>query len=85
MDAASMTTGCLTMEPTAYSSGVPVSYRVIGMPDGQTAELIQKTARRIEVWKVRFGGRGRFSGQYDSPEMALVAIQNGKISAAQGE
>jgi hypothetical protein len=84
MHFAIMITDTLTMEPTRYSSGVPVSYRVLGMPDGQTADLVLKTLRFVEVWKVRFGGRGKFSGKYNSPEMALVAIQNGKITAASG-
>jgi hypothetical protein len=85
MHFAIMTTDTLAMEPTAFSSGIPVSYRVLGLSGGQTAELRFKKTRRAEIWKVRFGGRGKFSGQHDSAELALMAIQNGRITATKGD
>ena len=72
----------LTMEPTSFSSGIPVSYRVKGLSEAQTVEIFLKEHRFTEVWKVRFGGRGRLTGSYDSPEAALLALQTGKLSVA---
>jgi hypothetical protein len=75
-------THSLTLEPISFSSGVPVSYRILGLPHGQTGELVLKEHRSIEIWKIRFGGRGRFRGHYSSAEMALLDLQTGKFNAA---
>jgi len=64
----------LTVEPISFSSGVPNRYRVLGLPDGQTAEIFLKRTGSTETWKIRMGQARRYRGRYGSEEEALSAI-----------
>lgn len=82
MNVAGMTSLSLTMKPTSFSSGIPSCYCVLGLPYGQAAELILKRLRMVDVWKVRFGGRGLLKGRFATAELALAAVQSGAIVTA---
>jgi hypothetical protein len=64
----------LTLEPLSFSSGVPSRYRVLGLPDGQTAEIAYRVIRSIEVWKIK-RDTGKLAGVYTSAEEALNVLQ----------
>jgi hypothetical protein len=64
----------LTMEAISYSSGVPSRYRVLGLPDEKSAEIILKVTGSREVWRVR-PRSARFKGFFQCPEDALAALQ----------
>jgi hypothetical protein len=61
-----------TLQPISFSSGVPNRYGVLGLPDGQTAEIALKRVRSIEMWKFRIGETGRYRGKYRTAEDALA-------------
>lgn len=66
----------LRLEPTKFSSGVPIHYDVLGLRDGLIAEIILRNVRMASVWKSRVGGKGRYRGSHRSAEDALAALQN---------
>jgi hypothetical protein len=64
----------LTIEPLSFSSGVPSRYRVLGLPEGETAEIAYRVIRLIEVWKIK-RNKGRLGGVYANAEQALGVLQ----------
>ena len=70
-----MAASTITLEPVSYSSGVPVHYRVLGLANGETADIVIRRVRSIEVWKIKLGPAGRYRGTYRSEEEALSALR----------
>ena len=61
--------GLLTMLVTAYSSGMPNRYEVLGLPAGETADL-----GSLQRWRIR-RNKTRYRGAYKNAEDALAALQ----------
>jgi hypothetical protein len=65
----------LTMFAVSYSSGIPNHYRILGLPEGETADLVFKIKGAVEKWKIRRNDEGAFNGAYKNADEALVALQ----------
>jgi hypothetical protein len=79
--ASNRVTASLTLEPISFSSGVPNCYQVLGLPDGETAEITLRITRMVEAWKVRYNDRGRFTGAHKTAEAALAVLQGTALAA----
>ena len=65
----------LSMFAVSYSSGSPNHYRVLGMPEGESADLFLRIKRTVETWKIRRNDEGALKGAYKNADEALVALQ----------
>ena len=84
MDRATPFEDRFSLEPVSFSSGIPDRYEVLGLPHGQTAEIVLQMVRGVETWKIRIGGTGRFRGGYKSADAALSVLQAGKFVPTKG-
>jgi hypothetical protein len=53
-----------------YTSGPPFRYRVIGLPNGLEAEIVEQRKGVWRIWRER-----AWRGEYETAEKALEALQ----------